>query len=64
MSLPSLDLNLPVGEAPPRRSKKISWNAYLDWLEENRREWVRTGQLKKRLADPFRRPVPVPFRLP
>ena len=63
MSLPPLDFQFPDWKVPPPRFKKIAWSAYLDWLEENRRDLIRTGQLKKVLANRPPLPEGEPFRL-
>ena len=63
MSSVDLDFELPDGEVPPNRSGQISTEAWLLWIEENRRELIRTGQMEKIRNDPLRCPVDVPFKL-
>ncbi len=58
-----LDFELPDWKVPPPRSGQSSTQAWLEWLEENRRELVRTGQIQKIRNDPLRRPVDVRFEL-
>lgn len=62
MNPADLDFKLPSWNVPPPRSGQISPEAWLQWLEENRRELIRSGQLQKLRNDPLRRPVDVPFR--
>ncbi len=57
------DLKFPDWEVPPPRRGQISWEGYLAWLEENRRELIASGKLKEILADPRRCPVDAPFEL-
>lgn len=63
MSSVDLDFKLPDWKVPPLPPKKISSEAWLDWLEENRRELIRTGQMEKIRNDPLRCPVDVRFKL-
>lgn len=56
-----IDFELPEWQVPPARPYQISWEAWLDWLEENRRELLGTGQLEKVRNDLRRRPVDVRF---
>ena len=59
---PNLDFELPNWKVQPPRSAQISPEAWLEWLEENRRELLRTGQLQKIRNDPLRLPVDVRFK--
>lgn len=61
MSDSDFDFTLPDWDVPPPRSNQISQEAYLQWLEENRRELIRTGELEKIRKDPLRCPVDVRF---
>ena len=63
MKSANLDFTLPDWDVPPPRPHQISHEAWLQWLEENRRELIRTGQLEKIRNDPLRRPVDVRFKL-
>jgi hypothetical protein len=63
MSSVDLDFELPNWDVPPNRPNQISVEAWLEWLEENRRELIRTGQLEKMRNDPLRCPVDVRFEL-
>ena len=63
MSLVDLDFRLPEWKVPPARSNQISPEAWLEWLEENRLELLRTGQMQKLRNDPLRCPVDVRFSL-
>ena len=63
MSPVDLDFKLPEWKVPPPRANQISPEAWLEWLEENRRELLRTGQIQKIRNDPLRCPVDVRFRL-
>ncbi len=57
-----LDIELPDWKVMPQRPGQISPEAWLEWLEENRRELLRTGQMQKIRNDPLRRPVDVRFK--
>ncbi len=61
MSDLDLDFTLPDWDVPPERLNQISTEAWLEWLEENRRELIRTGEMEKIRNDPLRCPVDVPF---
>ncbi len=63
MSSADLDFELPDWKVLPPRSNQISYEAWLQWLEENRRELIRTGRLEKIRNDPARCPVDVRFEL-
>lgn len=56
------DFELPDWKVPPQRPGQISPEAWLEWLEENRRELLRTGQMQKIRNDPLRHPVDVRFK--
>jgi len=58
----NLDFKLPEWKVLPPRSGQISPEAWLEWLEENRIELLRTGQIQKIRNDPLRRPVDVRFK--
>ena len=62
MNLADLDFELPNWEVLPERPDQISPEAWLEWLEENRRELLRTGQIQKIRNDPLHRPVDVRFK--
>ena len=62
MNPTDFDFELPDWKVLPQRSDQISPEAWLEWLEENRRELLRTGQIQKIRNDPLRRPVDVPFK--
>ena len=62
MNPTNLDYQLPEWKVPPPRSGQISQEAWLEWLEENRMELLRTGQIQKIRNDPLRRPVDVRFK--
>jgi len=62
MNSTDLDFELPDWKALPPRSGQISREAWLEWLEENRRELIRTGQMQEIRNDPLRRPVDVRFK--
>jgi len=62
MTPADLDFTLPDWKIPPKRRSQLCPEAWLAWLEENRRELIRTGQLEKIRKDPLRRPVDVRFR--
>jgi hypothetical protein len=57
-----LDIKLPDWKVPPHRPEQISPEGWLEWLEENRRELLRTGQIQKIRNDPLRCPVDVRFK--
>ena len=57
-----IDFELPKWDVPPPRLNQISPEAWLEWLEENRRELLRTGQMDDIRNDPLRRPVDVRFK--
>jgi hypothetical protein len=63
MIRPDLDFTLPDWNIPAHVSKPMPWDVYIAWLEENRRELIRTGMLEKLRADPNRCPVNAPFIL-
>ena len=56
-----LDFKLPDWNVPNKSQKRLSGDAYMAWLEENRRELIRSGLLEKLRADPNRCPVDVRF---
>ncbi|XHR30379.1 MAG: hypothetical protein ACFUZC_07420 [Chthoniobacteraceae bacterium] len=58
-----LDFELPDWKVPPHRPNQISTQAWLEWLEENRRELLRTGAMQKLRNDPLHCPVDVRFEL-
>jgi len=60
-----LDLKFPNWNVPPPRPKQITWEAYLQWLEENRQRLIESGQLdlEKMRKDPLRCPVNARFVL-
>ena len=58
-----LDFELPDWKVLPPRSGQISHEAWLEWLEENRRELLRTGKMQEIRNDPLRCPVDVRFKL-
>ena len=62
MNPTDLDFVLPDWKVLPQRPGQISPEAWLEWLEENRRELLRTGQIQKIRNDPLRRPVDVRFK--
>ena len=62
MNPTDLDFELPDWKVLPQRPDQISPEAWLEWLEENRRELLRTGQMQKIRNDPLRRPVDVRFK--
>jgi len=62
MNLADLDIKLPDWKVLAQRPGQISPEAWLEWLEENRRELLRTGQIQKIRNDPLRRPVDVRFK--
>ena len=64
MTPPDLDFTLPDWKVPPNRPDQISVEAWLEWIEENRRELIRRGQITPIRRDPLRRPVDVRFVLP
>ena len=64
MTPPDLDFTLPDGKVPPNRPGQIGLEAWFEWVEENRRELIRTGQITQIRRDPLRRPVDVRFVLP
>jgi hypothetical protein len=41
----------------------LSFDEYMDWLEEKHQERVRNGTVDSQLSDPRRCPVDAPFRL-
>jgi len=55
------DLKLPDWNVPLVPAKRLTGDAYMAWLEENRRELIRSGLLEKLRADPNRCPVDVRF---
>jgi hypothetical protein len=57
------DFSLPDWDVPTMPPPCISYAAWLQWLEENRREIIRRGLLEKLRDDPNRCPVDVPFVL-
>jgi hypothetical protein len=57
-----LDFELPDWKVLPERPDQVSPQAWLEWLEENRRELIRTGQIQKIRNDPLRCPVDVRFK--
>lgn len=59
----NLDFELPEWEVPPPRPNQISLEAWLQWLEENRRELLRSGEMQKIRDDPLRCPVNARFEL-
>ncbi|XHR30875.1 MAG: hypothetical protein ACFUZC_09985 [Chthoniobacteraceae bacterium] len=58
-----LDFKLPDWKVLPQRPDQISTEAWLEWLEENRREMLRNGQIQKIRDDPLHCPVDVRFKL-
>lgn len=62
MNPADLDLRFPDWKVPPSRSAQINPEAWLEWLEENRRELLGTGQIQKIRNDPLHRPVDVRFK--
>ena len=62
MNLADLDIKFPDWKVPPQRSGQISQEAWLKWLEENRRELLRTGQIQKIRNDPLHCPVDARFK--
>ena len=62
MNPADLDFEVPDWKVLPPRFGQISPEAWLEWLEENRRELLRTGQIQKIRNDPLRRPVDVRFK--
>ena len=62
MNPADFDYVLPDWKVIPPRPGQISQEAWLEWLEENRRELLRTGQMQKIRNDPLRRPVDVRFK--
>ena len=63
MNPTDLNFELPDWKVLPQRPGQISPQAWLEWLEENRRELIRTGQIEKIRNDPLRCPVDVRFKL-
>lgn len=59
----ALDFSLPEWDVPPLPPSRIPHEAWLQWLDENRREIIRRGLLEKLRNDPNRCPVDVPFVL-
>jgi hypothetical protein len=55
------DFTLPNWDVPETPQKRLTGDAYVAWLEENRREIIRRGLLEKLRADPNRCPVDAPF---
>lgn len=64
MTPPDFDFILPDWNIPARLSKPVPWDAYMAWLEENRRALIHAGMLEKLRTDPNRCPVNVRFTLP
>ena len=62
MNPADLNFELPDWKVLPQSSCQISPQAWLEWLEENRRELLRTGQIEKIRNDPHRCPVDVRFK--
>jgi len=62
MNPATLHFELPDWKVLPQRRDQISREAWLEWLEENRRELLRTGQIQKIRNDPLRCPVDVRFK--
>ena len=63
MNRPDLDFKLPDWDVPGLPPGRIAPEAYLAWLEENRRELIRRGLLDRLRADPHRCPVNARFVL-
>ena len=57
-------LNFPVWKVLPPRPVQLTPEVWLEWLEENRLELLRSGELAKLRKDPLRCPVNVRFVLP
>jgi hypothetical protein len=62
MNSSDLNFELPDWKVLPPRPNQISLDAWLDWLEANRLEFLRTGQMQKIWNDPLRCPVNVRFK--
>ncbi|MGC3990456.1 MAG: hypothetical protein QM796_12390 [Chthoniobacteraceae bacterium] len=59
-----LELDLPVVQIPPIPPKPpLSFDDYLAWLEEGRRDIIANGLLERLRNDPCRCPVNAQFRL-
>lgn len=56
-------LQFPDWQVPPERSGQVSFEAWLQWIEENRRALIKAGQLQALRDDPLRCPVNVRFEL-
>lgn len=61
----ALKLRLPDGRGVDFPPPVVSFEAYMDWLQKQHDERVRSGNYDcdRLLADPLRRPVDAPFRL-
>ncbi|MGB8355978.1 MAG: hypothetical protein WCD79_18920 [Chthoniobacteraceae bacterium] len=63
MESDGIDFKLPDWNVPNMPEKRLTGDAYVAWLVENRLELIRSGLLEKLLADPNRCPVDVRFVL-
>ena len=61
MKSDNIDFKLPDWNVPDMPVKRLTGVAYVAWLEENRRELIRSGLLEKLRTDPNRCPVDVRF---
>jgi hypothetical protein len=61
----ALKLNLPDGRGVNFPPPVLPFDQYLDWLQKQHEDRVRSGNYncERLLADPLRRPVDAPFRL-